>query len=56
MQRQQNIKFCLRILTKELKTPDYHYSTELIRVDSVKMGSYLGHTITNNLYITCEWQ
>jgi len=44
----------LRILTKELNTPNYHYSTELNRVDSVKMASYLCHTITNNLYITCE--
>ena len=50
------VVICLRILTKELNTPNYHYSTELNRLDSVKMGSYLCHTITNNLYITCEWQ
>jgi hypothetical protein len=48
--------FCLRILTKELNTQNYYYSTELNRVDSVKMGSLLCHTITNNVYITCEWQ
>ena len=36
-------------------TSHYDYSTELDRVDSVKMDSYLRHNITNNLYITCEW-